>query len=87
VVALDGGGSPPTAAFCGAVRAWLADVPTLDLPLAEAAELLDDADRLDGSAPLVEQLERLAADGTDARLALGARALLALWRLLGDAPS
>jgi hypothetical protein len=73
--------------FCSAVRAWLAGAPTLDEALAVAVELLDDVDCLDSGVPFADRLELLATDATDARVALGASALLSLWHVVSDEPA
>jgi hypothetical protein len=64
--------------FCGAIRSWLENVSELDAPLAAVVELLE-CELADEEARFVSSLRRLAQDGTDARQALGADTLLALW--------
>ena len=71
-------GRPTPRQFCGAVRGWLDGSSELDAPLAAAAELLRH-ELADDEAGFVGGLTRCLAEPDDARRALGAYALLALW--------
>jgi len=73
--------SPPSQfpAFCAAVRTWLRDAAYLDPSLAAVADLVEAmSGTCDASAE--EQVAYLASDATDMHGALGASALLGLWR-------
>jgi hypothetical protein len=65
---------PPVAfdVFRAAARAWLADAPVLDPPLAAAADVL-------ATAVSARHVLDLAHDANDAHAALGASAVLDLW--------
>ncbi len=64
---------PDFDAFRAAALEWLVTAPTLDPPLAAAADVLR-------AAPSERQMRDMARDTNDSHAALGATALLELWQ-------